>query len=334
MIKSRIKYIDTVKGIGILLVVIGHHLRIVSVFDWIYSFHMPLFFIVSGYVYVPKDNDFKDFVRRKARTLLWPYFTFSIISILWSLFVKYVLHGEVDLFNNVVLSLSTYGNGPIWFLTSLFWAVILFEVGIRWNKIVQFSVILSIIGIIISVFLKGYSELYLPVQYALRYVGRAFIGESFLAIGFYLNRLVVKSSKILELSMIGILGAISLLAFRFNSVDLVRCMIGNPFLYYLLALSGSLFLILVYKNTRIQDSVILNFLGKNSLTIMAIHTLYPIEIAYLIIGVSGLYRLGWEAFISGVAILLELPVEIISIMLINRYFPYIIRWDGRGQKEM
>lgn len=72
--------------------------------------------------------------------------------------------------------------------------------------------------------------------------------------------------------MIG-MGGISLFAFRFNAVDLVRCMIGNPFLYYFLALSGSLFLILVCNNTRIQDCIPLNFFGKNSLTIMAIHTL-------------------------------------------------------------
>lgn len=83
-----------------------------------------------------------------------------------------------------MLTVSTYGNGPIWFLSSLFWAVILFEVGRRRDKIAQFSVSFSIIGMIISVFLNGHNELYLPLQYVFRYVGRTFIGESFVAIGF------------------------------------------------------------------------------------------------------------------------------------------------------
>ncbi|MBF1069294.1 MAG: acyltransferase family protein, partial [Prevotellaceae bacterium] len=44
---KRIEALDIAKGIGIILVIIGHmsssYLR-----DWIYSFHMPLFFIISG----------------------------------------------------------------------------------------------------------------------------------------------------------------------------------------------------------------------------------------------------------------------------------------------
>lgn len=49
MEKKRIDYLDMVKGIGIILVVIGHStLPSDSVITWLASFHMPLFFIVSG----------------------------------------------------------------------------------------------------------------------------------------------------------------------------------------------------------------------------------------------------------------------------------------------
>ena len=51
---KRIEWIDIAKGIGIILVVIGHISQIEVLNDIIYSFHMPLFFIISGYLYKRK----------------------------------------------------------------------------------------------------------------------------------------------------------------------------------------------------------------------------------------------------------------------------------------
>ena len=51
---KRIEWIDIAKGIGIILVVIGHISQIKVLNDIIYSFHMPLFFIISWYLYKRK----------------------------------------------------------------------------------------------------------------------------------------------------------------------------------------------------------------------------------------------------------------------------------------
>lgn len=48
---NRDKTIDVLKGIGIILVVIGHSGCPNLLKDFIYSFHMPLFFIASGYFF-------------------------------------------------------------------------------------------------------------------------------------------------------------------------------------------------------------------------------------------------------------------------------------------
>ena len=53
---KRLDYIDEIRGIAILLVVVGHIIQFNgisknnSVFEFIYSFHMPLFFAISGYI--------------------------------------------------------------------------------------------------------------------------------------------------------------------------------------------------------------------------------------------------------------------------------------------
>lgn len=91
---KRVLFIEIAKGIGILLVVLGHaiipQMRMDSaafdgVFDFIYSFHMPLFVALSGYLYEKNqkkyhEQGFRRFFASKFRVLMVPYLTFSILS--------------------------------------------------------------------------------------------------------------------------------------------------------------------------------------------------------------------------------------------------------------
>ena len=43
--RARLSWLDVLKGIGIILVVIGHIYSNQTIFNWLYSFHMPLFFL-------------------------------------------------------------------------------------------------------------------------------------------------------------------------------------------------------------------------------------------------------------------------------------------------
>jgi uncharacterized membrane protein YcfT len=89
---GRIAWIDFARGIGISLVVIGHVLRgliaasilprsnaVVFVDSWIYSFHMPLFFLLSG-IFGPRniDRPTPAFLDRELRSIAYPYFVWSI----------------------------------------------------------------------------------------------------------------------------------------------------------------------------------------------------------------------------------------------------------------
>src|SRR5512144_3032083 len=73
--KKRLEYIDIAKGIGILLVVMGHNdFSLVSPFfyKFIYAFHMPLFFFLSG-MFFKAELPFLTVLRRRFDTLLKPY---------------------------------------------------------------------------------------------------------------------------------------------------------------------------------------------------------------------------------------------------------------------
>lgn len=118
---ERLDFIDYAKGIAILLVVIGHLLQYNLVgttakelFDIIYSFHMPLFMFLSGYVAsLTIDKQLVDkglFVKKKAVSLLIPFVFMGGVDLLLykHLSIKFV----VDLLQNP-------DNG-LWFLIVLF----------------------------------------------------------------------------------------------------------------------------------------------------------------------------------------------------------------------
>lgn len=88
--KERLEHIDYLKAVAITLVVLGHILIAITPlrFEYkpvqiIYSFHMPLFFFLSGFI-IGKKEDRKftiDFISNKILTLLLPWVSWTVISV-------------------------------------------------------------------------------------------------------------------------------------------------------------------------------------------------------------------------------------------------------------
>lgn len=76
---KRIEALDVAKGIGIILVMIGH-MTSSYLYNWIYSFHIPLFFILSGICFKnTKYTSFLAFARQRIKTLAIPTLTLYLI---------------------------------------------------------------------------------------------------------------------------------------------------------------------------------------------------------------------------------------------------------------
>lgn len=133
-IKVRYHYADLMKGIGIILVLIGHIQRINGLGDWIYSFHMPLFFFVSGMFF--HDNGL--FFKKKIKSLLVPYLSFALLLFLywWLIEAKFRPPKEsVDAltqFGNIFFPMNITSQEPyyfdvvLWFLPCLFMVELIF----------------------------------------------------------------------------------------------------------------------------------------------------------------------------------------------------------------
>jgi fucose 4-O-acetylase-like acetyltransferase len=129
---SHLTWVDTAKGFGIILVVFGHALRgLVSseilrstplvrfVDDWIYAFHMPLFFFLSGlFLYRSTSKPWVDFAGDKLRRLAYPYFVWSVITLMFKAALGSVTNHPEEL---SALPLIFYEPiDQFWFLYSLF----------------------------------------------------------------------------------------------------------------------------------------------------------------------------------------------------------------------
>ena len=119
---ALVQWVDIAKGIGISLVVIGHVItneEFAGLRKYIYWFHMPLFFMISGMLY--RQKSFVNYAKSRFRQLLIPYCCFLGIFFISFLFGFSRQHNTPLDF---ILGGSFMGSGVWWFITSLFFTQI------------------------------------------------------------------------------------------------------------------------------------------------------------------------------------------------------------------
>lgn len=84
---ERLKYLDYAKGLAMIFVIFGHVVLTKSneFRIWIYSFHMPLFFIISGcllYNKYKKTDEMKIDIKKQFKNIMIPYLTFSFMNVI------------------------------------------------------------------------------------------------------------------------------------------------------------------------------------------------------------------------------------------------------------
>jgi fucose 4-O-acetylase-like acetyltransferase len=128
--RDTVDWVLTAKGIGIILVVIGHFHPEASPAYWtgikniMYAFHMPLFFILSGYLYTHGKYSYSTLLKAKARRLLYPFITIAALVFV----IKYAAGMVVTLDHPVTLAaIIALMRDPVesympllWFMHALF----------------------------------------------------------------------------------------------------------------------------------------------------------------------------------------------------------------------
>ena len=312
--KEKINYIDYSKGIAIFFVIFGHvycgHNIITT---WICSFHVPLFFIISGFLLkLNKNKNIKSVILKKFKSLMVPYILFSIINILG----YYLINGlpYIGLRENIFNTITLFGVGALWFLPALFISETLFlfeknNISKNKYKALFYITIVFIIAIFIFVSKGNYNSVIGKLTIVLV---RSMVALFFINIGYYLYKVINKIN--FKIYQILILAAISIILSTLNGyVDLWGVQFNNLPLYVFNSIIGSLLIIAITK--KINHSKVLKFLGQNTLIIMATHQLILQAILK-----SSLIKYLNNIMIIFIILLLEYPL----IKIINKYLPFML----------
>jgi fucose 4-O-acetylase-like acetyltransferase len=132
--KERHQYIDQLKGVAIFLVVFGHSIQNntlesgnQSLFVWLYSFHMPLFMFISGYIafkttHINNVADYGVFIKKRSISLLIPYFAWPLL--VYNFFFKKKEH--IDFITQVWNVITKWNS--LWYLWFLFFLMLCYSV--------------------------------------------------------------------------------------------------------------------------------------------------------------------------------------------------------------
>lgn len=343
MIKQqRIDWIDICKGIGIILVLIGHGPIPTDLKIFIYSFHMPLFFFLSGFVFsTNKFNNFFEFFKNRFTRLIIPYLSLSFLLVL--IYVSYEKTINMYSFSTkeVVLGFiySKYEfikiGIPLWFLTCIFIVSIFFYFISKFNKdfyIILTLAVLSILGFISSRFV----DIRLPWSIDTALTATVFFGAGYLikknAHIFLRINMPLKDMAIIAFLCTFIF---SYLNSRAGRTDMFANIYNNPTFYYIAAFSGIGTCILI--SMIIRKSNILSFFGRNTITLLAFHINVYIFINFVILKIRNSFGLDiqvydsfwWSVTYTTITLISLFPI----ILFLNKFMPIVVGLPASSIKD-
>ena len=268
--KNRINWIDITRGIGIFLVVLGHTYRNNWLLVWITSFHMPLFFILSGWLRGcnRKAEKWTSFVHRKTQAFLVPLFIFGVLTYVYWIVVE--------------SRFRAYDLGPMWFLIALFVAEIISEL------VVNFT---GICGVIVTIAISGgglyICSLGMEATTIFAWIPRCLGATLFYLIGVLISKYKevggMISGKIKF--VVPILMIVSIVLSQINGrVDLYFLVFQNYGLYLLTGVIGS---VCIYGLAQaIEKNRGLEYIGEYSIIILCTHEQIKRVIIYVLSMIS------------------------------------------------
>ena len=326
---QRIEYLDIAKGLGIFCIVIGHNVVPQWFHDWIYSFHVPLFFIVSGYFY--RQRSLAETLGKIWKQLLLPMLVTIFVAQV-ALAILFLRHGiwqgpTLEQWISDILLMRQIGTG-MWFLLALGWGklflCLLHKMG---DTILPIAVIVLFL---LSFYLR--SEVYMVPWSLLRGLSVPF----YLYIGMLLNKYsVLEKISTLPFFLFALCIISIAWLFPFN----MQAMIYHfGLLSVLMACVISLSVLVIVKKLSEWSDLpkrLFHFAGLNSLFILCIHCL---------IHTWQLDRLLWNAlppvgenvhFVLGLGViaLAECLILVGLVRLLNRVPWIYVLFHGRIKME-
>lgn len=285
-VRTREKWVDDVKVIACILVVLGHFFQSMTkanilpendLYEWfettIYYFHVPLFFICSGYLYqkYSRVNNVSSWCRNVAKKVLAlgvPYLTFSTATwLLKTVFADSVNKQADGLFSTLVVNPSA----PYWYLYALFF---IFLVTLTFR-----SVKATAVGLIIALAAK---TIILMGGYSIYAVSTVLSNEIWFVFGMSICVFNIQpKSKRVQGTIFGLL-------FIILSIAVYTVEISSSVISFAMGLLACVAVILMVAGFEDKFGRVMDFLAKYTMPIFLMHTLFaaPVRSVLLKMGIT------------------------------------------------
>ena len=326
---NRINWIDMARGYGIILVILGH-MYIFRLSSWIYSFHMPLFFFLSGYVFNTHKFFSKLFVK-KVKSLIKPYFFLSIIVIAYRVLESIILGKDINIIKQIWLFLIQRRQTALWFITCLF----VIEMMYFFVNKIKHIYLKHCVVLLITLIGLTYEKL----------VGEALfwnIDIAFAAFGFFYIGVLFRNKKIIEtindrlstmwktivvfvLFGINLGGAILNNKITGSGLEMISSQYGFWPLTYVVALSGIIAVVII---SMLLTNKFLIYVGKNTWIYFGLHQAVFISALTIIYKKIGIFQhINSSAMESiGYALATMLIILVISTILNELIIRTKLKW--------
>ena len=334
---NRINWIDNLKALGIVLVIFAHIVPADT--QYIYSFHVPIFFFISGYLV--KDHalllPWRTFLHKNFKALIVPYIVIGLATYLfWLLILRHFgenLELNIPPHKPLIGMLTGLGtdrllqhNPPLWFLPCLFMTTLIFSALRRLTNnpiaIAAVLLLLAVIGFSLPEFINF--RLFWNFDVAL-------VAVAFYGVGYLLKRqqdkwmqFQMKMHRIIIL--IVALLIVQLWLLRDNGrVDMFYTWYGN----HIIRFFGAAFLGIAFWSiisAFLPSTKITRLIAKESLALFLLH-----KVAFQIITGVAVFGLGFSSSFKDEGLIVAMVYTVLSIvmilpaaLLIKRYAPWIL----------
>lgn len=272
-------FVNIARFFAILLVVFGHTSSQSSIVNPIFSFHVPLFFILSGLLFKPNSNVL-DYTVKRFKRLIIPYFIFYIITLVFFwLFEKghrdTIVENEflrfIPLFTGSNKNALMGHNIPLWFLPALFTCEVIFNFIITTLK-KSYLQIFSIIAITSS----GYLLSRLNIWHLPWGLSPALVMIFYYSLGYYLKPFIFSINSKQKILYLFILSSciFYFITLNIEKYDVAKGIFPEFYKYLSYSILGSISIIslcLIISKNKILETL---GLGNITLFILSFHGIF------------------------------------------------------------
>lgn len=303
---NRIVFLDLARVIALLLVVFGHLYPSGSDVNlYIYAFHMPFFFLVSGYLH--RNAETVPLILKMAKRMLVPFCFFIVIGYLYFVVKNHSLSLDT-LYNtarNIVYGKSITANVIIWFLLAMFYVRIMGNFFIKHPKYWSVPIILLFVLFVVvrkNYFFLGSAMMAMPF-YLAGYYGRRIIDA---AVNNRYGVLIGLLCLIATIAISSINGKVSMMGFRFGRTSYEWL---SMVLFYSNGIIGSLML-LCFSGLVKKELKIVKLVSRCSISIVGFQAI-PIRLWGSYVGIDSGYGVSllFSVFVVACCVGFHLLVE-------------------------